>query len=448
MSNTPEPKKRKSNSLDDACIELVEKVENEVPSETKEEVEEEEDIEVQFSNWKTNSGILYDFVSRKELEWPSLSIDFGDFHDENAENKVLNQIVCVGTHTSNKEPNYLYVCDILFPLEKVPQEKCVYKANENYEGFEFCAEMKKFTIKSKIAHTGEVNRIKFVPTEKEKNFVMTKAVNGNLHMFDINKHKIETDNDVMKPEVTFTGTKTDGFGLAFNEKKKNVITCCNDGLITVYDYNMLTSSMVDPLYSTTYKVPINDVCNSNDENMFIACADNGYILLYDIRVNPKDPVQQVLGQQVPVNTIALNTFTGYIASGSDNGKIKIWDIKKFSEPQHIIDAHKESIIRLNFSPNDCSLLASASANRFINIYDLEKIGEELDAEDLTDGPSELIFSHGGHTQPITDFNWNHHKKLKMFIGSTSEDNTLQFWQMKTELLDETGTVRTTDTEVE
>lgn len=447
MSNTPEPKKRKSNSLDDACIELVEKVENEVPSETKEEVEEE-DIEVQFSNWKTNSGILYDFVSRKELEWPSLSIDFGDFHDENAENKVLNQIVCVGTHTSNKEPNYLYVCDVLFPLEKVPQEKCVYKANENYEGFEFCTEMKKFTIKSKIAHSGEVNRIKFVPTEKEKNFVMTKAVTGNLHLFDINKHKIETDKDVMKPEVTFTGTKTDGFGLAFNEKKKNVITCCNDGLITVYDYNTLTSSTIDPLYSTTYKSPINDVCSSNDDNMFIACADNGYILLYDIRVDSKDPVQQVLGQQVPVNTIALNTFTGYIASGSDNGKIKIWDIKKFSEPQHIIDAHKESIIRLNFSPNDCSLLASASANRFINIYDLEKIGEELDAEDLSDGPSELIFSHGGHTQPITDFNWNHHKKLKMFIGSTSEDNTLQFWQMKTELLEETGTIPTTDTEVE
>ncbi|CRG93360.1 chromatin assembly factor 1 protein WD40 domain, putative [Plasmodium gallinaceum] len=446
MSSPKDNKKRKSNTLDEACIELSEEVENEEVTKEKEE-SEEEDIEVQFNNWKTNSGLLYDFVCRKELEWPSLSIDFGDFHDENIENNVLNQIVCVGTHTSNKEPNFLYVCDVLFPLEKVPQEKCVYKENENYEGFEFCTEKKKFTIKSKIAHTGEVNRIKFLPMEK-KNFVVTKAVDGNLHLFDINKHKIETNDDKMSPEVSFIGNQSDGFGLDFNTHKKNILTCGNDGLINVYDYNDLSSNIVNPFYKVQYKSPINDISPTNDPNLILACADNGYILLYDLRIKTSEPAQQVLGQQVPVNSVSLNKFTGYFASGSDNGKIKIWDIKKFNEPQHIINAHQEAIIRLNFSPNDSSLLASASNNRFINVYDLNKIGEELDAIDLSDGPSELIFSHGGHTQSITDFNWNHHKKLKMFIGSTSEDNTLQFWQLKMELLDETNTVPTTDTDVE
>lgn len=443
MSTPPEAKRRKSNPLDEAAIELSEKIENEVSAEVKPE-EEEDNIEVQFANWKTNTTILYDFVSRKELEWPSLSIDFGDFHDENASKKVLNQVVCVGTHTSDKEPNYLYVCDVLFPLEKVPQEKCVYKVNDSYEGFEFCEEEKKFNIKSKIAHKGEVNRIKFLPVEKEKHFVVTKAVTGNLHLFDIRKHKIETADDSMRPEVTFDGNNKDGFGLDFNKKTKNIFTCGNDGLITVYSYEDLTSQTVHPLYKVNYKALVNDVAVTNDPHLFLACAENGYILVYDLRLKTTEPASQVLGQQVPVNTVAFNHFTGLFASGSDNGKIKIWDFRKLTDPQQIIHAHEEAIIRLNFSPNDASLLAAASANRFINIYDLNKTVDDIDDVDLSDGPAELIFSHGGHTHPITDFNWNRHKRLKLFIGSTSEDNTLQFWQMKTELLDDA----TTSTETE
>ncbi|GAW79073.1 chromatin assembly factor 1 protein WD40 domain [Plasmodium gonderi] len=447
MSSEKESKKRKSNALDQACLELSEEVENAEEIVKKNEQIEEEDIETQFNNWKVNSGLLYDFVSRKELEWPSLSIDFGDFHNENSEDNVFNQIVCVGTHTSNKEPNFLYVCDVLFPLEQLPQENCIYKTNDNYEGFDFCSEKKKFTIKSKIAHKGEVNRIKFLPLEK-KNIVVTKATDGNLHLFDINKHGIETNEDKMNPEVSFIGNSSDGFGLDFNSEKKYVLTCGNDGVLNLYDYNDLSKKSANPFYGIKYKSPLNDVSSTNDPNLILACADNGYILMYDIRIKSEEPVQQVLGQQVPVNCISLNKFTGHFASGSDNGKIKIWDIKKLNEPQHIINAHKEPIIRLNFSPNDSSILASASNSRFINIYNLAKIGEELDAIDLSDGPSELIFSHGGHTQPITDFNWNHHKQLKMFIGSTGEDNTLQFWQLKTELLDETNTVPTSNTDVE
>ncbi|SCA48200.1 chromatin assembly factor 1 protein WD40 domain, putative [Plasmodium ovale] len=447
-----ESKKRKSNALDEACLELSEEVENGGDIVTKEVEVEEEDIMTQFNNWKTNSGLLYDFVSRKELDWPSLSIDFGEYYEDNADVTVLTQTVCVGTHTSNKEPNFLYVCDVLFPLEELPQEKCVYKINDHYEGFDFTTDKKKFTIKAKIAHEGEVNRIKFLPLNdgKKKNFVFTKAVNGNLHLFDINKHSIETNDDKMKPEVTFLGNNFDGFGLDFNLEKKNVLTCSNDGSIHVYSYDDLSSKVVNALYSVKYKAPINDISSTNDPNLILACADNGYILIYDMRIKTMEPTMQVLGQQVPVNSLALNKYTGHFASGSDNGKIKIWDIKNFKEPQHIINAHKdaEAIIRLNFSPNEPSILACASNKRFIYIYDLNKIGEELDAIDLSDGPSELIFSHGGHTQSVTDFNWNYHKKLKMFIGSTGEDNTLQFWQLKTELLDESNTVPTSNTDVE
>ncbi|VWU52211.1 chromatin assembly factor 1 protein WD40 domain, putative [Hepatocystis sp. ex Piliocolobus tephrosceles] len=445
MSANNESKKRKSNALDDACLELSEEVAD--GDIEKKEEQEDDDLDTQFSNWKTNSRLLYDFVCRKELEWPSLSIDFGDFH-EDIDTKIVNQTVCIGTHTSNNEPNFLYVCEVLFPLEQLPQEKCIYKTHENYEGFDFCPEKKKFTIKSKIAHDGEVNRIKFIPNQT-KNLVITKAVNGNLYLFDINKHGIEENTNTMTPEVSFLGNTSDGFGLEFNQEKKHIVTCGNDGLINIYDYNNLNNKTIEPLIKIQYKCSINDIAETNDANYIVACADNGYILVYDIRVKPnEEPAQQVLGQQVPVNTITLNRSTGHIATGSDNGKIKIWNLKMFNEPQHIIHAHKEPIIRLNFSPIHTSLLGSASTNRFINIYDLNKIGEELDAIDLSDGPSELIFSHGGHTQPITDFNWNHHKKLRMFIGSTAEDNTLQFWQLKNEILDESNTSTATNTDVE
>jgi histone-binding protein RBBP4 len=67
------------------------------------------------------------------------------------------------------------------------------------------------------------------------------------------------------------------------------------------------------------------------------------------------------------------------------------------------------------------------------IWDLSRIGEEQTAEEEQEGPSELIFIHGGHTNKISDFSW--HPKLPWTLATASEDNIVQVWKISGSIVD-------------
>ena len=73
---------------------------------------------------------------------------------------------------------------------------------------------------------------------------------------------------------------------------------------------------------------------------------------------------------------------------------------------HSFESHTEEVYQVAWSPFNETILASASSDRRLNVWDLSKIGEEQSADDAEDGPPELLFIHGGHTAKIADFDWN------------------------------------------
>ena len=80
-----------------------------------------------------------------------------------------------------------------------------------------------------------------------------------------------------------------------------------------------------------------------------------------------------------------------------------------------------------WSPFNETILASASLDRRLHLWDLSRIGEEQDAEDAEDGPPELLFVHGGHTAKVADFSWNANDEW--VVASVAEDNIIQVWQV-------------------
>merc|ERR1719345_402011 len=94
---------------------------------------------------------------------------------------------------------------------------------------------------------------------------------------------------------------------------------------------------------------------------------------------------------------------------------------------HTFETHTDEVFCVEWSPFNETILASASSDRRVMMWDLSKIGEEQNAEDAEDGPPELLFIHGGHTAKIADFSWNGAENWVM--GSVSEDNILQVWQV-------------------
>ena len=82
---------------------------------------------------------------------------------------------------------------------------------------------------------------------------------------------------------------------------------------------------------------------------------------------------------------------------------------------------------IQWHPQNEAVLGSIASDRRLHVWDLSKIGEEQSAEDAEDGPPELLFVHGGHTQKVSDFSWN--PNMSWAVASVSEDNILQVWKM-------------------
>jgi len=102
-------------------------------------------------------------------------------------------------------------------------------------------------------------------------------------------------------------------------------------------------------------------------------------------------------------------------------------LRNLDNKLHTLQGHQEEILQLSWSPHHESILATAGSDRRIVVWDLARIGDDLSSEDAEDGPPELLFVHGGHTNKISDFGWN--PVQPWVLASAAEDNIVQVWQM-------------------
>lgn len=86
--------------------------------------------------------------------------------------------------------------------------------------------------------------------------------------------------------------------------------------------------------------------------------------------------------------------------------MKLWDLRNINQSLHTLKGHTDEIYTANWAYNSLNILASSGADRRVIIWDLSRIGNEQTIEDAEDGPPELLFIHGGHTNKVSDFTWN------------------------------------------
>lgn len=97
-----------------------------------------------------------------------------------------------------------------------------------------------------------------------------------------------------------------------------------------------------------------------------------------------------------------------------------------------MEGHTSQIYQVEWCPHSEVHLASCGADRRVMVWDLSQIGMEQAPEDAEDGPPELLFVHGGHTDKVSDFSWNQNDPW--VIASVADNNIVQVWQMTDELL--------------
>ncbi|XP_061051620.1 histone-binding protein RBBP4-like [Eubalaena glacialis] len=140
------------------------------------------------------------------------------------------------------------------------------------------------------------------------------------------------------------------------------------------------------------------------------------------------PSHAVGAHTAEVNCLSFSPYSEFLlATGSADKTVALWDLRNLKLKLHSFESHKDEIFQVQWSPYNETILASSGTDHRLNVWDLSKIGEEQSLEDAEDGPSELLFIHGGHTAKISDFSSNPNEPW--VICSVSEDNIMQACQM-------------------
>jgi WD40 repeat protein len=96
---------------------------------------------------------------------------------------------------------------------------------------------------------------------------------------------------------------------------------------------------------------------------------------------------------------------------SRSGQIKLWDAQTGKLIREIKDAHSDTVLSLEFSP-DGMLIASGSSDRFAKVFDVES--------------GKLVKTFEGHSDHVTGVSWRADGRS---LATSGADNQVKFWDI-------------------
>lgn len=147
------------------------------------------------------------------------------------------------------------------------------------------------------------------------------------------------------------------------------------------------------------------------KKQYLAVAVVSIVVLYDAKTLQE--IKLLKGHEDTVRALSFSCFDEYLASGSDDKFIRIWDINT-GECIQIFKGHNKVVSSVAFCPMYNYLLASGSDDKTIRIWNLQT------------NICEKIFY--GHTHYVLSICFSLDGK---YLFSGSRDNTIRMWEMST-----------------
>ena len=287
---------------------------------------------------------------------------------------------------------------------------------------------KKIEVEIKIKHDGDVNKARAMPFANKYNIIATQNSNGEILIFDYFKHpnQPKEENEESKPSLRLKGHSTvEGYGLNWNTLKEGELVSGNgDGKVCLWQIN--EQKNMSPIIEWKEHDSCNDVCfNKKNGNILLSCGEDKKLILYDTRQNK--PIN-IINLDSEINTVDFNNVNENIfLAGCNDNNIGLYDLRNLNLRMHSFIHHNDKVIGVKWNNKLPNIFASFSDDKKVLVWDVTKIGTIMASVDNEDGPSELLFTHGGHTAPVYDIDWN--KNEDLMLASVSSDNSLHIWEM-------------------
>jgi WD40 repeat protein len=197
------------------------------------------------------------------------------------------------------------------------------------------------------------------------------------------------------------------------------VTAAADGSLSVWE--TATGTPVDLLPGTQVNAQVQQLQTSGN-HVFLKTADNRLLTRPALpewslwksigsEENPDSPfADRVLALAFSPDGSKLATGGG---EASRSGELMIWDVETGTLAGTFPDAHSDTVYGVEFSA-DGHLLASASADKFVKVFDLKS--------------GEFVRSFEGHTHHVMDVSW---KADRTALASAGADNAIKIWNAET-----------------
>ena len=418
---------------------LLEEYKNEIKELTATEDDdiEEPKLRAEYAVWKKNAVYLYDLMISTRIPWPSLTVEWLPDLENIDGGRLKRHKTLLGTQTSGNDKEFVRIGSIDLPEQRLPNgEKVVpdlskYDVERGEIGGYLNSNHSKFTINQFIDHDGEVNRARYMP--QNPSIVATMSSNGNAYMFDCTKHSLQP-RGTPRPDIVLQHHTEEGYALSWNRYTAGVLaTGAGDGTVAIW--NVKNFRKPKPLLPTTVIRTLTDLVNHVEWHTYHpsilgSVSDDKKVHIHDTRltnVTTHPALESQGGHTGAINCLAFNPSNEtYFATGGSDNAIVLWDMRHMSTPLHHTIGHTDNINSIAWSPHFETVLASVSSDRRVMIWDTAQIGAEQTPEEKEQGPPELLFIHGGHTESVSDVAWNPH--LPWVLASVSNDNHLHIFK--------------------
>ncbi|XP_076458832.1 glutamate-rich WD repeat-containing protein 1-like [Babylonia areolata] len=372
----------------------------------------------------------YVFLHQLQAGAPCLSFD--TIPDRLGDGREEFPMTCyIVSGTERGQPNYINVMK-LHSISKTLKEE---EEEDSDEGESEDEDEKPELNLVTMQHNGGVNRLR-VSVVDDKIYTGSWSDKGCVYVYDITEQMAIVDDaeaagkydSTMKSIVhTVTHHTTEGFAIDWSPAAKGWLATgdCAGAIYISQPTNAGWTTEKSSFAGHTDSVE--DVqWSPNEGNVFATCSVDRTLRIWNTQQKPaKANVLTVPeAHSRDINVINWNRIEKHLlASGGDDGIIKIWDLRMFrNKPvseQASFKLHNKPITSLEWNPLDSSVLAASGEDDQITIWDFSVERDEGAAEEELDIPAQLLFQHCGQTD-IKEVHW--HAQLPGVLISTAKSD--------------------------